>query len=155
MSWKTYRVFNNINYINKLNKVIFVQLDDTTYDYDDTVTLSFMKFKQEGILDVNDGVIKVSSSTKIMIEINIMYRYANTTFAPRYTLNIYKNDVKLNSHYCGMNDVAEGMNNIYIVSVVDVNNDDVITMKMIKDDIEDSTSHIEILKNSYINFKTF
>lgn len=154
MSWK-YRVINNLNSANKQNKVIFVQLDDTKYDYNDTVTVNFPKYKQEGILDVNDGVIKLTVPTKIMIEINLFYRYTNTDFAPRYTLNIYKNNTLLNTHYCGMNDTVDGMNNLYIVSVVDVQNADSIMIKMIKDNIEDSTNYIEILKNSYINYKTF
>ena len=71
MSWKTYRVINNVNYINKINKAIFLQRDDTTYVYDDQLQISLPKFKQDRNLDVNDGIIKVSIPTKIMIEINL------------------------------------------------------------------------------------
>ena len=155
MSWKTYRVINNINYINKINKAIFLQRDDTTYVYDDQLQISFQKFKQDGNLDVNDGIIKVSIPTKIMIEINLFFTYSNTDFAPRYELNIYKNDIIFNSHYSGMNDTTDSVNNLYIVSVIDVSNDDVIKIVMSKDTIETSTNEIKIMKNSFVNFKTF
>ena len=59
MSWKTDRVYNNITYINKADKVIFLQRDDTKYDYDDVITLSFPKFKQDGSIDINKGVVTV------------------------------------------------------------------------------------------------
>ena len=71
MSWKTYRVINNINYINKINKVIFLQRDDSKCEYNDELQLSFSKYKQDGSLDMNDGIVKVSVNTKVMIEINL------------------------------------------------------------------------------------
>ena len=103
MSWKTYRVINNIYYVNKINKVLFMQLNDTIYDYDDTLELQFNKYKQDGNIDVYNGVVSIgNSSQKIMIEINIFYKYYNDAeFAPRFTLNIYKNNILLNTHYCG------------------------------------------------------
>ena len=155
MSWKTYRVINNINYINKINKVIFLQRDDTKCEYNDELQLSFSKYKQDGSLDMNDGIVKVSINTKVMIEINLFYKYTNTEFAPRYELNLFKNNVKINTHYCGMNDTVVNTNNLYIVSVCDVVNDDVIKIVLNKDRTEDSTDFIDILKNSYIIYKTF
>ena len=155
MSWKTYRVINNINYINKINKVIFLQRDDTKCEYNDEIELSFATYKQDGSLDMNDGIVKVSINTKVMIEINLFYKYTNTEFAPRYELNLFKNNVKINTHYCGMNDTVVNTNNLYIVSVCDVVNDDVIKIVLNKDRTEDSTDFIDILKNSYIINKTF
>ena len=155
MSWKTYRVINNINYINKINKVIFLQRDNMNCEYNDEIELSFPKYKQDGSLDMNDGIVKVSINTKVMIEINLFYKYTNTEFAPRYELNLFKNNVKINTHYCGMNDTVVNTNNLYIVSVCDVVNDDVIKIVLNKDRSEDSTDFIDILKNSYIIYKTF
>ena len=157
MSWKTYRVINNIYYVNKINKVLFMQLNDTIYDYDDTLELQFNKYKQDGNIDVYNGVVSIgNSSQKIMIEINIFYKYYNDAeFAPRFTLNIYKNNILLNTHYCGLNDNIETVNNLYLVSVIDVSNNDKLKIMMIKDGLENSTSKINILKNSFINYKTF
>ena len=155
MSWKTYRVINNINYINKINKVIFLQRDNMNCEYNDEIELSFPKYKQDGSLDMNDGIVKVSINTKVMIEINLFYKYTNSEFAPRYELNLFKNNVKINTHYCGMNDTVVNTNNLYIVSVCDVVNDDVIKIVLNKDRSEDSTDFIDILKNSYIIYKTF
>ena len=154
MSWKTYRVINNINYINKINKVIFLQRDNMNCEYNDEIELSFPKYKQDGSLDMNDGIVKVSVNTKVMIEINLFYKYT-AEFAPRYELNLFKNNVKINTHYCGMNDTVVNTNNLYIVSVCDVVNDDVIKIVLNKDRSEDSTDFIDILKNSYIIYKTF
>jgi len=155
MSWKTYRVINNINYINKINKVIFLQRETMTYNYDDELLLSFDKYKQEGSIDMNEGVIKVTTNTKVMIEINLFYKYSDTEFAPRYELNIFKNNVKINTHYCGLNDTTVNTNNLYIISVCDVFNDDVLKIVLNKDTSENSTDFIDILKNSYIIYKTF
>ena len=54
-----------------------------------------------------------------------------------------------------MNDTVVNTNNLYIVSVCDVVNDDVIKIVLNKDRTEDSTDFIDILKNSYIIYKTF
>jgi len=91
---------------------------------------------------------------KIMIEINIFYTYNNADFAPRYELNIYKNNILLNKHFCCLNDTVNTVNNLYLVSVVDISNNDKIKIIMIKDNLENSTSKINILKNSFINYKT-
>ena len=157
MSWAKYRVINNYTYINKQNKVIFIQLNDSEYDYDDELSLMmFSKMKQDGNVDVTtNGIVKVSIPTKIMIELNIFYTYTDTDFAPRYELNIYKNNVIVNKYYCGMNDTTDTINNLYIISVIDVSNDDLIKIVMSKDNIENSTNHIKIMKNSFINYKTF
>ena len=157
MSWAKYRVINNYTYINKQNKVIFIQLNDTEYLYDDELSLMmFSKMKQDGNVDITtNGIVKVSIPTKIMIELNIFYTYTDTDFAPRYELNIYKNNVIVNKYYCGMNDTTDTINNLYIISVIDVSNDDLIKIVMSKDNIENSTNHIKIMKNSFINYKTF
>jgi len=147
MSWKIPRIINNITFINKQNKVLFIQHEDAEYVYDDDIELKFIKYKQEGIFDINDGVFVVSSNIKIMIEINIFYNYNGAEFAPRYELNIYKNDVLLNKHYCGLNDTVDTVNNLYLVSVVDVSNGDRIKIVLLKDSLENSTSKINILKN--------
>ena len=157
MSWAKYRVINNYTYINKQNKVIFIQLNDTEYLYDDELSLMmFSKMKQDGNVDVTtNGIVKVSIPTKIMIELNIFYTYTDTDFAPRYELNIYKNNVIVNKYYCGMNDTTDTINNLYIISVIDVSNNDILKIIMSKDNIENSTNHIKIMKNSFINYKTF
>ena len=157
MSWAKYRIINNYTYINKQNKVIFIQLNDTEYLYDDELSLMmFSKMKQDGNVDVTtNGIVKVSIPTKIMIELNIFYTYTDTDFAPRYELNIYKNNVIVNKYYCGMNDTTDTINNLYIISVIDVSNDDILKIVMSKDNIENSTNHIKIMKNSFINYKTF
>ena len=156
MSWAKDRVINNNAYINKQSKILYMQLNDTEYNYNDELPLTmFSKMKQEGNIDVNDGIIKLTVGTKIMIETNIFYSYSDAQFAPRYQLNIYKNNVLSHTHYCGMNDTVDTANNIYILNVLDVVNDDVIKIYMVKSNIENSTNKIKILKNSFINYKSF
>ena len=157
MSWKSDRVINNNTYLNKQSKIIFMQLNDAEYDYDDVLPLTmFAKMKQDGNVDVSEnGIVKVNVNTKLMIETNVFYTYSNAEFAPRYELNIYKNNILSNTYYCGMNDTTTTTNNIYILSVLDVQNDDSIKVCMVKSNIENSTNTIKILKNSFINYKTF
>ena len=156
MSWKTYRVINNNYYTTKTNKVIFIQANDCIYPYDDTLELNMLtKFKQDGNIDINQGVLHVASNVKIMIDINIFYKYAVAEFPPRFVLSLYKNNDLITQHYCGMNDTVVDMNNLYIVTVVDVSNNDILKIVMSKDSMENSTDSIEIMKNSYITYKTF
>jgi len=75
--------------------------------------------------------------------------------SPRYDLNIYKNDVLVHTRYCGMGDNVDNINNLFLVIVIDVKNDDKLEIKFIKDTIESSTDDIVILKNSYVQYKTF
>jgi len=157
MSWKSDRVLNNNTYLNKQSKIIFMQLNDIEYDYLDVLPLSMLvKTKQDGNVDISEnGIVKVNVNTKIMIETNIFFTYSDAQFAPRYQLNIYKNNVLSNTYYCGMNDTTTTTNNVYIISVLDVVNDDIIKISMVKNNIENSTNKIKILKNSFINYKTF
>jgi hypothetical protein len=151
-------MINNNAYINKVSKVIFVQPFDMEYKYDDTIALSFPKLKQDGAIDITNGIIKTGVPTKVMIEINIFYTYSNidTEFAPRYQISIINNDILINNHpNLGTNDSVDTVNNLYILSVIDVANDDKIKIIMSKDTTEISTNVIKIMKNSFINYKTF
>ena len=145
MSWKTYRVINNVNYINKINKVIFLQRDNMNCEYNDEIELSFPKYKQDGSLDMNDGIVKVSVNTKIMIEINpinililSLHRGMNSTYL--------KTTSRLTLTIVGMKDAVVNTNNLYNVSVCDVVNDDVIKIVLNKDTTEESTDFIDILR---------
>ena len=156
MSWKSDRTMNNMTFLNKPSKVIFVQPFDIEYKYDDTLVLEYPKMKQDGSIDVNNGVVKTSIPAKIMIEINMVHTYSDTDFAPRYQISIYNNDILINNHpNLGTNDSVDMINNLYILSVIDVVNDDKIKIIMSKDTTEISTNVIKIMKNSFINFKTF
>jgi hypothetical protein len=117
--------------------------------------LELDKYKQDGNFDINNGVVITAITLKIMIEINVFYKYMDAEFAPRYELNIYKNDVLLNKHYCGLNDIGDIVNNLYLVSILDISHEDKIKITMSKDSSESSTSKINILKNSFITYKTF
>jgi hypothetical protein len=54
-----------------------------------------------------------------------------------------------------MGDNVDNINNLFLVIVIDVKNDDKLEIKFIKDTIESSTDDIVILKNSYVQYKTF
>jgi hypothetical protein len=103
---------------------------------------------------MTDGRFITFTNVKLLVEINIFYRY-DAEFAPRYDLNIYKNDALVHTRYCGMGDNVDNINNLFLVIVIDVKNDDKLEIKFIKDTIESSTDDIVILKNSYVQYKTF
>ena len=112
MSWKTYRVIT-ITIIQR--KQIKLYSNDCIYPYDDTLELNmFTKFKQDGNIDINQGVLHVASNVKIMIEINIFYKYAGAEFPPRFVLSLYKNNNLITQHYCGMNDTVVDIHNLYM-----------------------------------------
>ena len=133
-----------------VNRVV-LQSDDTAYEYDDTLPL---KFKQEGSINVINNVVLTTGDTKMIVEMNLFYKYASD-YAPRYDLNIIKNDELIHTRYCGVSDTTDTINNVYLVIVIDVVNGDVLRIETPKDTVENSTSSILILKNSYIQYKTF
>jgi hypothetical protein len=99
-------------------------------------------------------VVLTTGDTKMIAEVNLFYKYASD-YAPRYDLNIIKNDELIHTRYCGVSDTTDTINNVYLVSVIDVVNGDTLRIEMPKDTAENSTSSILILKNSYIQYKTF
>ena len=155
MSWKTSRLINNTAYANKINKVLFIQPHDITYIYDDTLELEFDKYKQDGNFDITNGVVSTVITLKVMIEINLFYTYDEADFAPRYELDIYKNNILINKHYCGLSDNVDSVNNLYLMSILDISDGDKMKITIIKDSVENSTSKINIIKNSFITYKTF
>ena len=60
-----------------VNKVVLLQLDDTAYEYDDTLPLIFPKFKQEGSINVISNVVLTAGDTKMIVEVNLFYKYAS------------------------------------------------------------------------------
>ena len=137
-----------------VNKIVFLEDYDTPYIFDDELKINFPKFKQAGSINMTDSRFITFTNVKLQVEINIFYRY-DADFAPRYDLNIYKNDILVHTRYCGMGDNVDNINNLFLVIVIDVKNDDKLEIKFIKDTIESSTDDIVILKNSYVQYKTF
>jgi hypothetical protein len=138
-----------------VNKIVFLEDYDTTYTFDDEVKINFPKFKQAGSINMTNNIVQTFTNIKLQVEINIYYKYDNTDFAPRFDLNIYKNSVLIHTRYCGVGDNIDTINNVFLINVIDVKNNDLLEIKFIKDSLENSTDHIIILKNSYVQYKTF
>jgi hypothetical protein len=152
MSWKTTRLINNTAFTNKINKVLFIVNENFIYNYNEELKIN--KYKQDGNFDINNGTFITAMPLKIMIEINLQYNYdISMEYAPRYELNIYKNNILLTKHYCGLSDNIHTVNSLYIVSIIDILNNDKIKF-IITQSTPDSILNVNILKNTFINFKT-
>jgi hypothetical protein len=136
------------------DEVLLINNNDTNLLYNDTVLLNFNKIKKVGKLDYIDNMVQNIDSIKINIELNIFYNYVGAEYAPRFNLNIFQNNIIINTKYNGLNDVADGVNNLYYNIIIDVNNNDLIKFELSKDTVENSTNNIIIKKNSFIKIKT-
>lgn len=143
--------------IEPINKVVFLQENDKVFPFDDQLNLDFPLHLQSGQIDMvgNRLTTTLQGNVKILIEINLMYSYANADFAPRFTLDVFMNGLLYSSKRCGLSDEIGYTNNLFLIMVIDSIHGDLIELKLNKDTTENSVSEIRMLDNSFITFKTF
>ena len=76
----------------KSTSTLFLLPSDTKVDFDDILTISFPLLKQ-GFIDMDN--ITLGENDKVVLKLNINYKWINADLAPRYELSIYKNITNL------------------------------------------------------------
>ena len=129
------------------NKLIYLQENDKEYIFiNDNITLEFDIYKKYGyILPLINNIFQ-SPSQKIEIIFNINYKWKNAIYPPRFTFNVYKNDIMYYSTYRGIEDNITH-NLLYLNIIIDIQKGDKINFILIKD-IENDINEIIILDNS-------
>ena len=74
-----------------IDRVIFLSSDDIFTEFKDSYTFNFSKYSKSGSTDLNDSIYS-GSSNKLKISVNVVYQWISMDYAPRYTLEIVKNN---------------------------------------------------------------
>ena len=133
----------------KSTSTLFLLPSDTKVDFDDILTISFPLLKQ-GFIDMDN--ITLGENDKVVLKLNINYKWINADLAPRYELSIYKNITNLiYTVLRGVNDSNIGMNNLQETIIIDLQKDDTIHIQLTKYQ-EDTHDEVLLLKNSYYSY---
>ena len=132
---------------------LFLLPSDTKVDFDDILTINFPLLKQ-GFIDMDN--ITLGENDKVVLKLNINYKWINADLAPRYELSIYKNITNLiYTVLRGVNDSnstnTTGMNNLQETIIIDLQKDDTIHIQLTKYQ-EDTHDEVLLLKNSYYSY---
>ena len=94
---------NQIYEPQKIDRVIFLSSSDVFTEFKDSYTLSFPKYSKSGNTDFNDSMYSGTAS-KLNISVNVVYQWINMNNAPRYNLEIVKNNIVDKRRSLGISD---------------------------------------------------
>ena len=132
----------------KSSSTLFLLPSDTKVDFDDFLTINFPLLKQ-GFIDMDN--ITLGENDKVVLKLNINYKWINADLAPRYEMSIYKNTSLIYTVLRGVNDSTTGMNNLQETIIIDLQKDDTIQIQLTKY-LEDTHDEVLLLKNSYYSY---
>ena len=129
----------------KSTATLFLLPSDTKVDFDDILTINFP------LLFIDMDNITLGENDKVILKLNINYKWINADLAPRYEMSIYKNTSLIYTVLRGVNDSTTGMNNLQETIIIDLQKDDTIHIQLTKYQ-EDTHDEILLLKNSYYSY---
>ena len=135
-----------------IDRVIFLSSEDIFTEFKDSYTFNFSKYSKSGSTDLNDGIYS-GTSNKLKINVNIVYQWINMSYAPRYNLEVVKNNVVDKRRSLGINDTYLNENIINEVFVINVRDGDKIEIRISKDNEE--LNFIRVENNAYLEFEAF
>lgn len=139
-----------------VSQIIYLNEDNKIYTFDNNIMeLKFNLYRKYGsFIDFTNNIFNSTfkKSQKILIEVNIFYKWFDSTYPSRFYINVFKNDILYISHLCGIADSTD-INNIYKQFVIDILPTDKINIFLKKNN--DDNNLIEIIDNSYYSLKTF
>ena len=139
----------------KSTKYTYLQEGDSIQKFNGKILkLDIPLYNKKGfgfeIIKKDSELVFKSSRQKILIKINIQYRWIDIEYPPRFMFNVLvNNEVKIIRNL-GIADYIDG-NYLFLNAILDINNNDTITFLL--SCYEDVC--IEIINNSYIIIKTF
>ena len=135
-----------------IDRVIFLSSDDIFVEFKDAYTFNFSKYSKSGSTDLNDGIYS-GNSNKLKISVNFVYQWINADYAPRYNLEVVKNNVVDKRRSLGINDTYLDENIINEVFVINAQDGDKVEIRMSKDNEESNYMRIE--GNAFMEFEAF
>jgi hypothetical protein len=157
---------STIGFVGKVSAINGVLADDTTtiiclqkYNAikkfnDNVLELIFPLYKSDGTtFQFTNSIFKSSSaSQKIILQIDILYKWLDVEYPPRFNFNLMINDNIYMSRNLGISDEMD-INNFIFNLIIDIKNNDTIKFMFVTDFENDN--FIEIISNSHIILKTF
>jgi hypothetical protein len=135
-----------------IDRVIFLSSDDIFVEFKDSYTFNFSKYSKSGSTDLNDGIYS-GTSNKLKISLNIVYQWINADYAPRYNLEVVKNNVVDKRRSLGINDTYLDENIINERFVINVQSGNKIEIRISKDN--EASNFMRIEGNAYLEFEAF
>ena len=135
-----------------INKVIFLSSDDVFVEMKDSLTFKFSQYSKSGDIDFKDNMYS-GSSNKLKISVNFVYQWVSMSYAPRYNLEVVKNNVVDKRRSLGISDTYLNENIINELFVININSGDTIEVRLSKDN--DEVNYMRIENNAFIEFEAF
>lgn len=158
-SGKILKTLTNSMYINNqiykpqtIDRVIFLSYEDIFAAFSSSYTFNFSKYSKSGSTDLIDGIYS-GTSNKVKISVNIVYQWINMDYAPRFDLEVVKNNVVDKRRSLGINDTYLNENILSETFVINVQEGDKIEIRMSKDNEE--SNYLRIENNAYLEFNAF
>ena len=145
-------VNNQIYEPQKIDRVIFLSSSDVFTEFKDSHTLSFPKFSKSGNTDLNENVYSGTAS-KLKISVNLVYRWINMQYAPRFSLEIVKNNIVDKRRSLGISDTYEDENILDEYFIINIRDGDQIEVRLTKDN--DELNYVRLEENAYLEFEAF
>ena len=143
---------NQIYEPQKIDRVIFLSLSDILTEFKDSYTLSFPKYSKSGNTDLNDSIYSGTAS-KLKISVNLVYQWINMEYAPRYNLEIVKNNIVDKRRSLGISDTYLDENILSETFIINVRDGDKIEVRITKDN--DELNYVRLEENAYLEFDAF
>ena len=143
---------NQIYEPQKIDRVIFLGSEDIFAEFSSSYTFNFSKYSKSGSTDLIDGMYS-GTSNKLKISVNIVYQWINMDYAPRFDLEVVKNNVVDKRRSLGINDTYLNENILSETFVINVQEGDKIEIRMSKDN--DESNYLRIENNAYLEFNAF
>lgn len=152
----TLSIMNNniVNTINSSTRYTYLQEGNVVKKFDGNILkLDLPFYKKKGMaFEITNSIFKSSiKKQKIMIKINILYKWVGISYPPRFNFSMMVNDKVYISRIFGIADDVAG-NYFILNSIIDINHND--TIKFVLRTGFEKDMVIEIINNSYYIIKT-
>jgi len=125
---------------------LYILDNDNTYTFINELPLIFNLHRQGNLL------LNSINNHKILVHINIMYKWGDNETPPDYTLNVYINGISIYKNIEGLNDYTNSINKLNDTIILDITKNDIISLKLLKINSDDTFS-FRILKNSFYSIE--
>ena len=135
--------------------VICLQEDTIIKKFNNNILeLVFPLYKKDGTtFQFINSIFKSSSLTqKILLQVDILYKWIDVEYPPRFNFNLMLNDKLYISRNLGISDEMD-INNFILNLIINIKNNDTLKFVFVADFENDN--FIEIVSNSHIILKTF
>ena len=128
---------------------VFIMANSSDIVFESKIILSsYFEIQRRGNFILNNFIQK-----KVLISLNIIYMWLNDETPPDFTLQVLVNNVIVYSNVEGLSDYPGKANKLNDQIMLDIDNDDVITFQLVKDNYSGSATNYRVMKNSFYSIE--